>query len=77
MRLPTLEGRSEKRYSTILADPPWSTNMAVAAAASPEDAPSAELTALINQRPPRLASYAGFLAVVVIVFLMVVKPFSN
>lgn len=51
--------------------------MAVAAAASPEDAPSAELTALINQRAPLLASYAGFLAVVVIVFLMVVKPFSN
>jgi len=55
----------------------WTANMAQEAAASPDDAPSAELTALINQRAPRFASYMGFLAVIVIVFLMVVKPFST
>jgi uncharacterized membrane protein len=54
----------------------WTANMAEAAAASPDDGPSADLTALINQRAPRVTSYLGFLAVIVIVFLMVVKPFS-
>lgn len=55
----------------------WPAKVAKAAAASSEEAPSVELTVLVHQGFPRFSMYFSLVAVVVLVFLMVVKPFGN
>ena len=52
---------------------PWAGRMA-AAAASPDDAPSAELAALSHDRRAVIGSVILLTSIVVIIFLMVVKP---
>ncbi len=53
---------------------PWAGRMADAAAASPDDAPSAELAALSHDRRAVIGSVILLTSIVVIIFLMVVKP---
>lgn len=55
---------------------PWAGKMAAAAAASPEDAPSPELAALTHDRRALVGSVILMSSIVVIIFLMVVKPGS-
>lgn len=58
--------------ATILG--PWAQHMAVAAESSPDAAPSAELTALIHDRRAIIGAVVLMSSIVVIIFLMVVKP---
>ena len=53
---------------------PWVSRLEKAAAASPEDAPSAELLEVIADPRARLATGALMALVVILVFIMVVKP---
>jgi hypothetical protein len=53
---------------------PWAGKMAAAAQASPDDAPSGELTALIHDRRALLGSVVLMASIVIIIFLMVAKP---
>lgn len=53
---------------------PWTGRMSMAAEASPTDGPSAELLAVIHDRRAFLGSVILISAIVVIIFLMVVKP---
>jgi hypothetical protein len=52
----------------------WAKSVATAAEASPLDAPSADLTAALNDRRSVLGTAFLMTSIVVIVFLMVVKP---
>jgi hypothetical protein len=58
--------------ATILG--PWAAKMAVAAESSPDAAPSTALTALIHDRRAMIGSTVLMSSIVVIIFLMVVKP---
>lgn len=53
---------------------PWVSRLESAAAASPEDVPSAELLEVIGDPRARFATGALMVLIVVLVFLMVVKP---
>ena len=53
---------------------PWTGKMSMAAEASPTDAPSAELLAVVHDRRALIGSVILMSAIVVIIFLMVVKP---
>jgi hypothetical protein len=53
---------------------PWAGKMAAAAQASPDGAPSAELTALIHDRNALMGSVVLMSSIVIIIFLMVAKP---
>ena len=53
---------------------PWAGRMAAAAAASSDDAPSAELAGVTHEPRAMMASAVLLGSIVVIVFLMVVKP---
>ena len=53
---------------------PWAGKMAAAAASSPDDAPSAELAGLTHDRRAIAGSVILMTSIVVIIFLMVVKP---
>lgn len=53
---------------------PWGARLGAATFASPLDAPSAELVAAIHDRRGIVSATIGLTAIVVIVFLMVVKP---
>lgn len=53
---------------------PWAMRMGRAAAASPLDAPSAELQAAIHDRRAAVATAILVTAIAVLIFLMVVKP---
>ena len=55
---------------------PWAGRMATAAAASPDDAPSGELVRVMHEPRAVLGSVVLLGAIVVIIFLMVVKPGS-
>jgi hypothetical protein len=55
---------------------PWAQKVGKAAAASPDDKPSAELEELIQSRGAETATWITIIAIIVIVFDMVVKPFS-
>lgn len=59
----------------LVADP-WAARLAAAATHSPDDAPSEELTRVIADPMARVATWGLMLLVAVLVFLMVVKPFS-
>lgn len=58
----------------ILVTDPWVARLEREAAASPEDAASPELRAVIDDRRARLGTAALQGAIAVLVFLMVVKP---
>ena len=53
---------------------PWAGRMAAASAASGNDAPSQELTAVMHDRRALIGSVVLMSAIVVIIFLMVFKP---
>ena len=53
---------------------PWTGKMSMAAEASPTDAPSPELLAVVHDRRALMGSVILMSAIVVIIFLMVVKP---
>jgi hypothetical protein len=53
---------------------PWIDRLAKAAAASPDDAPSGELVAVIDDPRARYATVALMVLIVILVFTMVVKP---
>jgi hypothetical protein len=53
---------------------PWAGRMAAAAAASPDNAASPELTATIHEGRALVASAILLSSIVIIIFLMVVKP---
>ncbi len=57
-----------------LVSDPWAKRLGEAAFASPTDAPSAELQAAIHDRRGTIASTILMTMIVVILFLMVVKP---
>lgn len=57
-----------------LVSEPWGRTLAAATFASPLEAPSAELTAAIHDRRGAISTTILTSAIVVIVFLMVVKP---
>jgi hypothetical protein len=46
----------------------------MAAAASPEDAPSAELQAAVDDRSATIIRYANYVILIVFIYLMVFKP---
>lgn len=53
---------------------PWIERLAAAAATSPDDAASAELTRVIDDRVARYGTVALMFLIALLVFLMVVKP---
>ncbi|MGB8648085.1 MAG: DUF2269 family protein [Anaerolineae bacterium] len=53
---------------------PWQRKVRVAAAASPDDKPSSELTALLNKRTAEYATWANDALIVLIILVMVFKP---
>ena len=53
---------------------PWAERVATAAAASPVESPSPELHAAVHDARGMLASSVLMTAIVVVIFLMVVKP---
>ena len=55
---------------------PWLNRLQAAAAASPQGAPSAELLAVIEDPRARVGTALLMGLVVVLVFIMVVKPFG-
>ena len=52
----------------------WARRVGMAAAASPEDAASAELEAAIDDRSATIIRYANYVILVVFIYLMVFKP---
>lgn len=55
---------------------PWHARMVLAATNSPDDKPSPELEALIHDRSAVIATWVMIIAIILIVFVMVMKPFS-
>ena len=55
---------------------PWSEKVAKAANVSPDDAPSPELQRLLRDQKAKYASWILDLLILVIIYVMVVKPFS-
>ena len=53
---------------------PWQEKVGMAAAASPDDKPSAELAALIDAKTAQYATWTLAIAIIAIVFVMVTKP---
>lgn len=53
---------------------PWAQRLATAAFASPVEAPSPELQAAIHDRRGTISSTVLMIAIVVLIYLMVVKP---
>lgn len=60
----------------ILVTEPWANRLAEAAGASPDDAPSEALRAVIAEPAARAGIWALMALVAILVFLMVVKPFA-
>ena len=55
---------------------PWIGKVRQAAESSPDDAPSDQLQRLLNDRKARYAFWLFYLAVMVVVYIMVIKPYS-
>ena len=55
---------------------PWIGKVRQAAESSPDDLPSDELQRLLNNRKARYAFWVLYLAVVVVIYIMVIKPYS-
>ena len=55
---------------------PWVSRLGTAAAASPDDAPTAELVEVIDDPKARFARGLLMALIVILVFIMVVKPFG-
>ncbi len=54
----------------------WAQRVGMAAAASPEDAPSAQLSAAIDDPRAVIFRYANWVIVIALIFVMVYKPGS-
>ena len=55
---------------------PWTGKIRQAAESSPDDIPSDELQRLLKDRKARYAFWIFYLALVVVVYVMVIKPYS-